>query len=239
MRTNKLIYQFQNTFGAFSVEELDYDGRSARVLFSGPLHAAQSGIALDSDPRMLFDYNQRFLELATQLNPEHILVLGGGMLTLPLALTSCLSKVRVTAVEINPDFIELAAKYFGYQPQRRLQVIVEDASKFLKNDRSSYDLIMIDLFNELTIPEKFLSVDFSFKLKRAISAGGVIAVNCISACGKNALPLKKLTDTFSSTIGPVRALKASNKYPDFLPQNLIVLSGGSTDHLLPGLSEVG
>ena len=113
VNSSSVLKQLDSQFGNFTVEELIYDGRKARVLFSGPLHAAQSGLALDGNPRLLFDYNQRFLELSLELRPKNILVLGGGTLTLPNALIKYLPKAQVTTVEINPELITLARKYLA------------------------------------------------------------------------------------------------------------------------------
>ena len=238
MYDNKVIDRLENEYGSFTVEELTYEGRQARVLFSGPGHTAQSGIALDDNPRLLFDYNQRFLAIAAQLNPSRILVLGGGTLTLPLALTRFLPRARVTAVEINSDLIKLATKYFGYKHDARIKVVETDAYRYMLKANPAFELIITDIFDAAAIPAMFLSRRFAANLKRALLPQGIVATNCIAAAGgEGADVLRKMTDSYKSEIGPVRVVKADPKYADIIPQNLIVISGEKAARLLTGTGE--
>jgi spermidine synthase len=226
MLTTPIIYQLNNEFGSFTVEELDYEGRPARVLFSGPRHAAQSGMPLDGNPKMLFDYNQRFLELALELEPNRILVLGGGTLTLPSALLRVLSRVDITVVDINKDLITLAETYFGYTPNRRLKIIIDDAETVMKkNKKNVYDLIIVDLYNNFIIPEKFRTTDFALLINQSLASNGLVAINCIAGlAGEAALPAKQLISIYVNTIGSVKTIQADNNYTHWSPQNLIIMA---------------
>lgn len=236
---SKVIEEVSNQFGTFTVEELTYEGRSARVLFSAPQHAAQAGIPLDDDERLLFDYNQLFLDLATSLQPKNVLVLGGGTLTLPTALVAHLPTVKITAVEINSDLIKLAAKYFGYRPNKRLRVVIRDAKEFMQLAKPTFDLIVVDLYDNFTIPKHFLGNTFAAQLKLGLNSGGMVATNCIAATtGEEAVHLRRLVDSYRSEIGKVRILKPNNRYMGWLSQNLIVLSGENIERVLPSFTEV-
>ncbi len=218
-----VIKRLDNSFGSFSVEELKYEGRSARVLFSGPQHAAQSGIPLDDNPRLLFDYNQLLLELAVDLDPKRVLVLGGGTLTLPMALVTYLPNAHVDVVEQNADLIQLAEEYFSYRPNPRLMIHVADATTALKQFKDRFDLIITDIFDNFTIPMPFRTVGFASSLKQLMNPHGVVATNCIAATsGYAAQPLRQITAAYSKAIGPVRALKADKDYAYWTPQNLII-----------------
>ena len=237
-----VIYQLKNEFGNFSVEELDYEGRPARVLFSGPLHAAQSGIPLDDNPRLLFDYNRRLLELAIDLSPKKILILGGGTLTLPTAILNSLPVSEITVVEINKDLINIAEKYFDYKPDKRLIVVIGDAFKFVKTNKEEFDLIITDIYNNFTIPQPFRGTLFARELSHLLKNKGTVVTNCISGIsGVQAKPLKELVRSYSSAIGAVKVVQASNNNIDWFPQNLIVMAhkGGEIEgDLLRGCSEI-
>ena len=237
-----VVERLENEFGSFTVEELVYDGRQARVLFSGPLHSAQSGIPLDGNPRLLFDYNQLLYEAALELNPKRILVLGGGTMTLPSALFKALPKAKIRIVEIDKDLVDLANKYFDFKLGRKQKVIIDDAYKYLQKKTVSYDLIIVDIYNDFTIPDQFLRLKFGSLLKKSLSPNGVVALNCISSIsGEGSLPLRRTVYAYSSEIGDVRIIKVDNRYGESIPQNLIVL--GSPDparlkRLLTGKEEV-
>ncbi|MGH7238417.1 MAG: spermidine synthase, partial [Candidatus Saccharimonadales bacterium] len=180
MNQPKVVHQLINKFGTFTVEELIYEGRPARVLFSGPLHAAQSGIPLDQNPRLLFDYNQCLLDLALELEPVRILVLGGGTMTLPMALLRQLPSAKLTVVEINPDLIKLGLDYFNYRPDRRLRLVEADAAQFMSLARPTYDLVLTDIYDNFTVPAHFRTRQFAEQIERSLQSGGVVATNCIA-----------------------------------------------------------
>ncbi len=237
-----ILEQVDDQFGSFSVEELTYDGRNSRVLFSGPSHSAQSGLALDGNPKLLFDYIQQLFELALDLNPKNILILGGGTLTLATALCKHLPKTKITAVEINKDLIDLAEKYFGYEKDPRLTVILDDAEHFVARQKEHhYELIVTDLFNDLAIPDQFMSQTFAKQLKRILKTDGIVATNCIAALfGLGSQPVLKLATAYQKTIGRTRVLRVDNyrHYLGWTPQNLLVLAGRGTEDLLRGLAQV-
>lgn len=224
MLSRPVLYRLENEFGVFSVEELNYEGREARVLFSSPLHAAQSGIPLDNDPHLLFDYNQRFLELALELNPSKILVLGGGALTLPSALALRNPRAKITVVEINSDLIKLAPAYFNYTPSPRIRVMVADAAKFIQQTRSTYDLIIVDIYNNLTIPPSFCGIAFANQLSRVLVTNGMVATNCITGLSGESGVLKQIVMAYQTAIGPVRVFSVDLKHPYRISQNLIIIS---------------
>ncbi len=236
---NKVIEEIENEFGTFTVEELVYEGRRARVLFSSPQHAAQAGIPLDNDPRLLFDYNQRFFELASELEPKNVLILGGGTLTLAIALVNNFPKLKVTTVEVNKDLIDLAAKYFDYKPNPRLRVIIGDAKTFMLQAKPTFDLIIVDIYDNFTIPKYFRSRVFAGQLKKGLMEGGVVATNCISTISRDkASPLNQIVNAYRNEIGRVRVFKPDDRYIEWLPQNLLIIGGIRIDNVLKSLTEV-
>lgn len=242
MLNRPVVDQVETEYGSFVVEELDYEGRQARVLFSGPLRAAQSGVPLDDNPRLLFDYNQRLLELAIQSGANNILILGGGTLTLPSAMLKYLPSANITVVEHNEKLIALAKKYFGYKPNKRLHIIVADAAEYMHNNQALYDLLLVDIYDNFTIPKTFRGVGFAKLLSRALKDEGVVATNCIAGLnGPSSLPLRQLLAAYARSIGPVRAVQADSGHMHWSPQNLIIISCKSkqiNDHLLKGCVEI-
>lgn len=220
-----VIKRLTNSFGSFSVEELKYEGRPARVLFSGPQHAAQSGIPLDDNPRLLFDYNQLLLELALDLNPSKVLVLGGGTLTLPMALINNLQTVQVTVVEQNADLIALAGEYFNYHSDHRLRLEIGDALSIVGRLKDRYDLVITDIFDNFSIPQAFRTISFARSIKELLNVKGLIATNFIAATsGYAAQPLRQIVAAYSKAIGPVKVVKADQDYAYWTPQNMIIMA---------------
>ena len=238
----RILERLENQFGSFIVEELTYDSRYSRVLFSGYSHSAQSGLALDDDPKLLFDYVQQLFELALELQPKNILILGGGTLTLATALGKHLPETEITVVEINQDLIALAEKYFGYKEDPRLKIVIDDAEHFVTHQKDhGYELIITDLFNDLAIPDQFLSPTFAKQLRRILKTDGLVATNCIaSITGPGSQPGLKLAAAYLGAIGQVRVLRVDNYryYLSWTPQNLLILAGSHIEYLLSGLNAV-
>lgn len=226
MDVRKVLFRGVYNSEDFTIEELLYDGRSARVYFGSENRAAQSGIPLDGNPRMLFDYNQRFLELSLYLRPKSVLILGGGMMTLPMALIDALPEINITAVEKNENLINLAAEYFDYQPSEHLKIVIGDAYDHMqKISVPTYDLIIVDLYDNLMIPKVFRGLSFAEKLQRSLFKDGVVAANCIaSLSGDNSKPMRQLVAAYSKQIGLTTIYPAGDNTSFLFPQNLIILA---------------
>lgn len=212
------------------------------MLFAGPLHAAQSGISLENDGRLLFDYNQRLLEISLELNPKRILVLGGGTMTLASSLAVALPGCSISVVEINPLMIELARRYFNYRDSIQIKLVIANALDFVKQSEERFDLVIMDLYDNFTIPVKFRSPAFAAELSRLLTTDGLVVANCISALeGPAAAPLTQLHAAFSRYIGAPRAIQADNLTRHWYSQNILVLAAHKSqvkDELIKGYIEV-
>ena len=66
---------------------------------------------------------------------------------------------KITGVEIDADVIELAKKYFGLGSYNNVSIVNDDAFEFVLKTKEKYDLIIIDIFQDTTMPN-FLFEDF-------------------------------------------------------------------------------
>lgn len=68
-------------------------------------------------------------------------------------------KGEITGVEIDPAIVEIANEYFKLAEIPNLQIVVDDAFEFVLKTKKTYDLIIIDVFQDTTMPN-FLFEDF-------------------------------------------------------------------------------
>ncbi len=225
-QSEQLLYTVTTDHETYRVVERQYEGRPARVLFSGERHAAQSGIGLDDDPDLLFDYNQRLLELANGHYAKRVLVLGGGAFTLPMALLAALPMAQIDVVELDQGLKDIAERYFGLRADDRLRLHFGDGRAYLETARrASYDLIIIDVFSELHIPEQFLTVEFVAMARRALAKGGVVAMNIIASYqGRNAGLIKSQIAAYAAQFDAVELFPAAYGLTSWLPQNLLLVA---------------
>lgn len=220
-----LLLDTNTDFDHFQVWNQIYDGRKARVLYSGPGNAAQSGIALDGKPDLLFDYNQRFFELVTSTRPRSLLLIGGGMYTLPTALLRVIPEIEIDVVEIDSGLDPIAEKYFGLVPDNRLHIIHTDGRQYLQQLSKSYDLILVDAFNHLTIPKTLTDRPALKLLSEHVSARGMVGFNVISAyLGKGNELLLSLIEDYKIYFNLVDIFPASRSLSLWLPQNLLLIA---------------
>lgn len=107
--------------------------------------------------------------------------LGGGMFS--LFLVNVIPNLNLIVVEIDPEIVTAAKKYFGLPEQKeRLSVIVDDGLKFIQSTESQYNIILIDVDNKSTKeglscpPPDFLEASTLESYKKSMKPDGSILV---------------------------------------------------------------
>lgn len=222
-----VIWEGETSLGHYQVIDCMYDGRSARVLYSGRRQAAQSGIAKDSRTDLLFDYNQRMFELAGNLSPDKILLIGGGVGTLPKALLEALPTVRIDMVEPDAGLTDLAYRFFELPVDERLRIFHTDGRTYLRHTTERYDMILIDAFTHTTIPKELKTVEAFQAVHKHLKPEGVFAMNVISGYyGPGAATLRQLYAAACQSFDIVDIFLAGRGYSLWLPQNFILTAQG-------------
>ncbi|WP_378172541.1 spermidine synthase [Aquimarina sp. SS2-1] len=84
---------------------------------------------------------------------------------------------HITAVEIDPVIIELAKDEFNVSENKNLSIVPDDALHFVTNTNNSFDLVIIDLFIDLKVPQPFYSITFWNQLLNVIKSKGNVLFN--------------------------------------------------------------
>lgn len=87
------------------------------------------------------------------------------------------SEATITAIEIDPVVIEIALNEFGIVPNNKLEIINDDALLFLKYSKKTYDLIIVDLFNDAHIPDFVFENGFIASIFNALNVNGSAIFN--------------------------------------------------------------
>ncbi|OFY87345.1 MAG: hypothetical protein A3K10_06875 [Bacteroidetes bacterium RIFCSPLOWO2_12_FULL_31_6] len=110
-----------------------------------------------------------------------VLVLGCGAGSIPAIIYQELNlNPKIDAIEIDEKVIALGNKYFGLNQYPNLTIIVADASHFVKTTTKKYDLILVDLFKGINVPDEFLDPLFFEQLKNLITNEGEILFNFVA-----------------------------------------------------------
>jgi len=116
--------------------------------------------------------------LALVDRPERSLVVGLGGGSLPMFLRHHYPAMRIDAVDINPQVVEAARRYFGFREDAALRGIVADGRRFIEDAApSSYDLILLDAYGANSVPKALTTIEFLQAVRRALAPGGVVVGN--------------------------------------------------------------
>ena len=109
---------------------------------------------------------------------ENILILGvAGGSVIETIKNDIKFKGKITGVEIDATAIEIANKYFGLNNYKNVEIIIEDAFEFVLKTKEKYDLIIIDIFQDTTMPN-FLFEDFFInRINFLLKVNGFILFN--------------------------------------------------------------
>ncbi len=111
----------------------------------------------------------------------------GAMLNLGMGAGSTVSILReelslknqITSVEYDRDLIEVAKQYFALDRFNSHTVVCADAYDFVQETEEHYALIIIDLFKDREVDQRFLNQTFALTCSNLLLEGGVLLFNYI------------------------------------------------------------
>ena len=225
MASGTILFDGDTDLGHYLVMDTTYTGRPARVLYSDHGLTAQSGVAHDDDADLLFDYNQRFLEIVRCLSPKRILLLGGGAFTFPKALLEEFPHVLIDVIEPNAHLLDIARRFFDFRPSKNVRVFTTDGRHYLRGSTMVYDLILIDAFIHTTIPRSLRTVEAAREFKRHLHRSGTVAINLIARyMGTETGFLHNQVAALSDVFCRLQLFPASDALPLWSPQNFVLIS---------------
>lgn len=121
-------------------------------------------------------------------NFESVLVLGvAGGSVIKTLVDEIKFKGQITGIEIDAAIIEIANDYFKLDQIPNLEIINDDAFEFVLKTKHHYDLIIIDIFQDTTMPN-FLFEDFFInRLHSLLNVNGFILFNTMVIVEKDRL----------------------------------------------------
>lgn len=212
----------------YLVVEEYFNQREIKSLISGP-GARQSGVYVDKHLRTqaVFSYVEDLLLMAGRAvpTPKRIAVLGGGAYTMPQLLSHNFPNSMIDVVEIDPDLEAISEKHFYYTAPSNVKSYHQDARTFLQQSNGQYDLIIVDVFNNLYPPPNMTTVEFGNDLATALATDGSVLSNIIGTeQGECSVLPKNMLRIFKGALGSSRAYKVSENHSTE-PTNTIVVGG--------------
>ncbi len=157
-----------------------YNGRPIVGLVTGP-GGIQSAIYQNglSDP--VFWYTQQMTQLTIKKKPDSVLILGGGAFTMPQYLADQLPNAKIDVVEIDPQLKAISSEFFHYKNPRNVTAIAADARTFVNQSTKTYDVILVDVYGDATIPFSLMTSEYGKAVAKRLKADGILIANIIGS----------------------------------------------------------
>ena len=88
-------------------------------------------------------------------------------------------QVRMRAVEIDPEVVDVARKWFAFPSS--IPVTVDDGRRYLERHDRRYDVIAVDAYYADAIPFHLTTREFLETVRARLKPGGVVVANVIGA----------------------------------------------------------
>lgn len=125
-----------------------------------------------------------------------VLILGMGTGTYATQCSKYFDNLNFEGVEIDEKIISLSREYFSLPES--LHVELYDGRAYLNAIDKKYDIIMVDAYQDITIPFQMSSVEFFTLVKDHLNPGGVMVMNMNMKTGGDGGINTYLSDTVSS-----------------------------------------
>lgn len=142
----------------------------------------QGGIYVNAPEKLRFEFTQLlFVSLAfLERDPNDVLFVGLGAGAMPKYFTGRYPDAVIDIAEIDPDMVAVAQKYFYFKENERMKVHVEDGRLFVKRTKKVYDWIILDAYQNESIPFHLTTLEFLNEVKSRLKENGVVAANITS-----------------------------------------------------------
>ncbi len=180
LHPGQLIYETETLYSHLDVID-NYDSINNRALF---LNGYPHSIMDKADPYSLESDYTKFFPLGLLLNDNttRVLFIGGGGFSGPKYFMQYYPNVSVDVVEIDPQVIEVAKKYFFLDTSNpKIRIHTGDAREFLANHEGKYDMIVLDAFSKDYVPFHLMTIEFYSLLFDKLTDNGVIVSNHIGS----------------------------------------------------------
>lgn len=173
-----LTFEGESVYNYLQVKETDNSViLSTNVLFGVQSILVKNGqlTGMYYDYAMAAPYMTGVKEKAALGQKLNVLILGMGSGTYATQLSRYFDNVEVEGVEIDDKITDLAHKYF--ELPKETKVTTYDGRAYLAAIDGKYDVIMVDAYQDITIPFQMSSVEFFTMVKDHLTDDGVMVVN--------------------------------------------------------------
>lgn len=226
---NNILFEGESTYNYLQVYE-DDEGvyLSTNVLF-GVQSVKYKGDGLHN---AYYDYSllAPYMSDLNDGTSSDILILGLGTGTYATECLKYFDNTTVDGVEIDEKIVDLAYEYFDLP--EAVNAVVSDGRNYLyagDGKEKSYDVIMVDAYQDITIPFQMSSLEFYGLVSDHLNDKGVLVVNMNMYSDAPGSINQYLADTISRVFGEVYTVKVGSNRVLFASDNHNMINDGQTN----------
>lgn len=173
----KVVARRRSPYGTLTV--VDHGGR--RYLTHDPQGSTatvQSSLDLARPDALAASYARlMMLAMAQADQTRRVLQIGVGAGSMASYVVRNWPQTRVDAVELDPVAIELGIEHFNLRPHPRLAIHIADGRAWLAASNERFDVVMLDAYDDRTIPAALADASFFALVAERLAPGGAVAQN--------------------------------------------------------------
>ena len=201
---------------AFWQDDIEYEGESvynylqvteddnAVILSTNVLFGVQSMLEKSGGlTGMYYDYAMAapYMAGVHERDSLDVLILGMGTGTYATQCSRYFDNLNFEGVEIDEKIIALSREYF--ELPESVHVELYDGRAYLNAVEKTYDIIMVDAYQDITIPFQMSTVEFFTLVRDHLNDGGVMVMNMNMKSGGEGGINSHLSDTVSEVFDEV------------------------------------
>jgi spermidine synthase len=174
----KTLYEKTSAYAKISVTE-DENGLRT-LLFDNDVRQSVGKVG---DPAHLeLPYTRAMpVGLAFVDEPKRMLIVGLGGGTIPSFLHKHYPRCVIDVVDIDPDVVDVAKRFFGFREDATLRAYVNDGRRFIDQSPRPYDIIFLDAYGPDNIPYHLATREFLQAVRRKLAPTGAAVANVWSS----------------------------------------------------------
>lgn len=203
---SNLVYEGESIYNYLQVKENDNEV----ILSTNVLFGVQSMFVKDNSlTGMYYDYALTSAYMADIYHKDNVdvLILGNGTGTFSTQLNHHFDNVTIEGVEIDEKITKLAYEYFELSDN--VTVTTYDGRAYLQAIDKKYDIIMVDAYQDITIPFQMSTIEFFTMVKQHLNDDGVMVVNMNMRSAQEGNISQYLSDTIAQVFSDVYTVDVS------------------------------
>jgi spermidine synthase len=181
-QSHRIVHQVRSPFQLVTVVDTLHGFR--RLIFDGRLDGSdpiQSEMNLSKPHDLTLSYTRAMMAALPLANHQRrILLIGLGGASMQKFLHDLLPEAVLETVEIDPEVIRIARKFFGFETDDNQIVHVGGGRAFIENSNKQYDIIFLDAYGPKSIPYSLATKEFLEAVRDRLAEGGVVCSNLLS-----------------------------------------------------------